>query len=186
VESAIVLALLLLVFIAILEFAVLMTSRANIKAAVNAAVRAGSVGSNAADSDFLILQEIRAKLSDNVESIDYVIVFKANATVDSQPPPECVTAAKNGIAGLVAQQCNIYSKAVLRAPNVANFGYDATTNPTATADQFWPAKARSATYSGGRDLLGVYLASASKSITGFIPKIQMQTSSILRIEAQDV
>jgi Flp pilus assembly pilin Flp len=186
VESAIVLALLLLVFIAIIEFSVLMTSRANMKAAVNAAVRAGSVASNAADSDYLILQEINAKLSGNVESVEYVIVFNANSAVDSQPPPECVTAAKAGASGLAVQKCNIYNKAVLGTPNLGSFGYDAITNPTATSDKFWPAKSRSATYSGGRDFLGVHIASASKSITGFVPKVQMQTSSILRIEAQDV
>ncbi len=186
VESAIVLSLLLLVFVAIIEFSVLMTSRANMKAAVNAAVRAGSVASNAADSDYLILQEINAKLSGNVESVDYVIVFNANSSIDSEPPAACVSAAKIGVAGLAIQKCNIYSKAVLRAPNVASFGYDAVTNPTATSDKYWPAVSRSATYSGGRDLLGVYIASASKSITGIVPKIQMQTASILRIEAQDV
>ena len=164
VESAIVLALLLLVFIAIIEFSVLMTSRANMKAAVNAAARTGSVASNAPDSDYLILQEISAKLSGNVESVDYVIVFNANSAVNSQPPPECVVAANSGIAGLATQKCNIYNKAVLAGPNVASFGYDLATNPTATADKFWPAKSRSATYSGGRDFLGVYIASQSKSI----------------------
>jgi Flp pilus assembly pilin Flp len=186
VESAIVLALLLLVFIGIIEFSVLMTSRANMKAAVNAAVRAGSVASSAPDADYLILQEIHAKLSGNVESLDYVIVFNANGAGDSQPPVECVAAANSGGLGLVAQKCNIYSKTVLGALNLGSFGYDAITNPTATSDKFWPAKTRSATYSGGRDLLGVYIANESKSITGLVPKIHMQTGSILRIEAQDV
>jgi Flp pilus assembly protein TadG len=186
VESAIVLSLLLLLFIGIIEFSVLMTSRANMKSAVNAAVRVGSIASNSADTDYLILKEINAKLASRVESVDYVIVFNANAAIDSQPPPACVLAAKSGGAGVLANQCNIYNKSVLATPNAASFGYDAITNPTATSDQFWPAKARSATYSGGRDLLGVYIASKSKSITGIVPKIEMRTVSILRIEAQDV
>jgi Flp pilus assembly protein TadG len=186
VESAVVLSLLLLIFIGIIEFSILMTSRANMKSAVNAAVRVGSITSNSADSDFLILKEINAKLASRVESVDYVIVFDASAAIDSQPPPACVSAAKSGSAGLALQKCNIYQKTAVTSPSVSTFGYDAATNPTATSDKFWPAKTRSATYSGGRDLLGVYIASRSKSITGIVPKIEMQTVSILRIEAQDV
>ncbi len=185
VESAIVLSFLFLVFIAIIEFSVLMTSRANMKSAVNAAVRAGSIASNSADTDFLILKEIKANLSGRVELVDYVIVFNANAAVDYKPTPACLLAAKGGSAG-VLNSCNIYSKTVLAAPNAATFGYDLITDPTKTSDKFWPAKKRSATYSGGRDLLGVFIASRSKSITGIVPKIEMQTASILRIEAQDV
>jgi TadE-like protein len=186
VESAIVLSLLLLLFIAIIEFSVLMTSRANMKSAVNAAVRVGSIASNSPDSDYLILKEINSHLSGRVELVDYVIVFNANTAIDSQPPPSCIAAAKSGAAGVALEQCNIYQKSILGAPNAASFGYDALTDPTKTADKFWPAKKRSATYSGGRDLLGVYIASKSKSITGIVPKIEMQTASILRIEAQDV
>jgi TadE-like protein len=185
VESAIVLSLLLLLFIAIIEFSILMTSRANMKSAVNAAVRVGSIASNSPDSDYLILKEINADLSGRVELVDYVIVFNANTAIDSQPPPQCVSAANSGSGGLAIQQCNIYNKSVLAAPNTASFGYDPVTKPAAF-DKFWPAKTRSATYSGGRDLLGVYIASRSKSITGIVPKIDMRTVSILRIEAQDV
>jgi TadE-like protein len=194
VESAIVLALLLLVLIGIIEFSVLMTSRANMKSAVNAAVRAGSIASNAPESDFLILEEINSHLSGSVEMVDYVIVFNAASAIDSQPPPACVTAAKGGGTGVSfaafgttpATQCNIYNRSKLAAPIKASFGYDSTTNIAATSDKFWPARLRSATYSGGRDLLGVYIASKSKSITGLVPRFEMQTASILRIEAQDV
>jgi Flp pilus assembly protein TadG len=186
VESAIVLSLLLLLFVAIIEFSILMTSRANMKSAVNSAVRVGSIASNSPDSDYQILKEINANLSGRVELVDYVIVFNANTAIDSQPDPACVTAAKNGGAGVLANQCNIYNKSVLATPNSASFGYDAVSNPTAISDKFWPARTRSATYSGGRDLLGVYIASRSKSITGIVPKIGMQTVSILRLEAQDV
>jgi TadE-like protein len=190
VESAIVLSLLLLVLIGIIEFSLLMTSRANMKSAVNAAVRAGSIASNSPDSDYLILKEITSHLSGGVELVDYVIVFDATTAVDSQPPPACVAAAKGGGTGVSVTasgtQCNIYAKSVLAAPVEASFGYDAVTNPTATSDKFWPAKRRSATYSGGRDLLGVYIASKSKSVTGLVPRFDMQTVSILRIEAQDV
>jgi TadE-like protein len=186
VESAIVLSLLLLVFIAIIEFSILMASRANMKSAVNAAVRAGAIASNSAETDYLILKEINANLAGRVELVDYVIVFNANTAIDSRPAPACIAAAKSGAAGALGIQCNIYQKSVLAAPNVASFGYDAATDPTKISDKFWPAKARSATYSGGRDLLGVYIASKSKSITGIVPKFEMQTFSILRIEAQDV
>ena len=185
VEAAMVLPLLLLAFIGIIEFSLLMTSRANMKAAVTAAVRVGSVASKSADSDFVILKEIGRSLSSKIEQVDYVIVFNANAAVNSQPSTQCIQSAKTGGAG-VGTQCNIYYRAALANPIESTFGYDALTNATATSDKFWPAKTRSATYSGGRDLLGVYIASTSKSITGLVPKVAMKTVSILRIEAQDV
>ncbi len=185
VEAAMVLPLLLLAFIGILEFSLLMTSRANMKSAVNAAARAGSVASNSTDSDFVILKEIGRNLSNKVELVDYVIVFNANAAVNSQPSSTCLQAAKTGGTGFL-NECNIYYRNTLAAPVAATFGYDALTNPSATSDKFWPAKKRLATYSGGRDLLGVFVASTSKSVTGLVPKVQMKTVSILRIEAQDV
>ena len=185
VETAITLALLLLIFIGIIEFSVLMTSRANMKAAVNAAVRAGSIASNSADTDYVILNELRADLSGRVEAVEYVIIFNANNVVNSQPSSSCLGMAANGGTG-VTSQCNIYSQSILKTPNASSFGYDPATNPTAISDIHWPALTRSATYSGGRDLLGVYIASKSKSITGLVPKLSMQTTSVLRIEAQDV
>jgi Flp pilus assembly protein TadG len=186
VETAMVLPLLLLFFIGILEFSLLMTSRANMKAAVNAAVRAGSVASNAPEADYLILSEINKYLSNRVESVDYVIIFNANSAIGSQPPAACLQAAKSGGTGSAADKCNIYYRSTLAAPVAATFGYDALTNATAIADKFWPAKSRSATYSGGRDLLGVYIGSKSKSVTGLVPETSMKSVSILRIEAQDV
>ena len=185
VETSIVLALLLLFFIGIMEFSLLMTSRANLKAAVNAAVRAGSVASRAPDADYVILTEVRKYLSNRVESVDFVIVFKANSVVNAKPSAACIQAAKTGSAGVV-NECNIYFRSTLTAPVASTFGYDAATNSTAVSDKFWPAKLRSATYSGGRDLLGVYIGSKSKSVTGLVPETAMKSVSVLRIEAQDV
>ena len=185
VETALVLPLLLLAFIGIIEFSLLMTSRANMKAAVTAAVRVGSVASKSSDSDFVILKEIGRSLSTKIEQVDYIIVFNANAAVNSQPSTQCIQSAKTGGAG-IGSQCNIYYRATLANPIESTFGYDALTNAAATSDKFWPARTRSATYSGGRDLLGVYIASTSKSITGLVPRVAMKTVSILRIEAQDV
>jgi Flp pilus assembly protein TadG len=181
-----VLPLLLVFFIGIIEFSLLMTSRANLKAAVNAAARAGSVASNAPDADYVILKEINKYLSNKVESVDYVIIFNANSSVNSQPPAACLQSAKVGGLGLTADKCNIYYRSTLAAPVASKFGYDPLTNATADSDKFWPAKTRSATYSGGRDLLGIYLGSKSKSVTGLIPQTSMKSVSILRIEAQDV
>ena len=185
VESAVIVSVLFMFLLGILEGSLLMTNRSNIKSSVNLALRAGSVAANDPDADFQILTDLNKLLSDQVGTVRYAIVYNANSSTNGAPPASCVTAANsggNGVAGL----CNVYTNATVRSPVAANFGYDATSNPTATADLRWPARGRAATYSGGRDQLGLYVASTLRSITGLIPRTEMQSFAVVRLEARGV
>jgi hypothetical protein len=185
VESAIMLSLLLILLLGIMEASLLMMNRSNVKSSVHLASRAGSIAANDPDADYAVLRELRKSLSDQVGTVEYVIVFNANGISDGQPPMPCLASAQSGSAG-IGGLCNVYSQAQVANPDPNSFGYDALLNPTALADKNWPARRRAATYSQGRDLIGVYLRTESRSITGLIPRSAMSTSVVLRLEARGV
>ena len=141
VESAVMVSLLFLVLLGILEAAMLMTNRSNVKSSVNLAVRSGSVAANDPDADYVILRDLGKLLGDQVPSVRYVIVFQANSVLAGQVPASCVASANTGGSG-VAGLCNVYWPSVLRNPVQSQFGFDPITNATATADQSWPAVSR--------------------------------------------
>ena len=185
VESAVIVSLLFVVLVGIFEGSLAMAQNSNVRSSVNLATRTGSIMADDPDADLQILTELKRLLDDKTSTVRYVIVFKANAVTDSRPPASCLSSAESGGTG-VSGLCNVYSLATLKNPAAASFGYDALTNPTATADQNWPASDRAATYTGGRDSLGVYVSSSFRSVTGLIPSAIIKSSSVLRLEARGV
>ena len=183
VEGAIVLPLFLALIVGVMEIGLLMQHRSEVRQSVAAAASKASLSANDANADLRALEELRRTLGPRLPEVQYVIVFKA-ATGASRATSDCVGAAERGEAG-VADICNIYSNAVISAPNPNLFGYT-TADPTRTADQNWPARERSASYTGGRDLIGVQVRARYRSTTGVFPTSTDTFVSVIRLEARGV
>jgi Flp pilus assembly protein TadG len=183
VEGAIILPLFLALIVGVMEVGVLMQHRAEVRQAVSSSAREASLSGNNRSADYNILTQLKRSLKSQVSSVRYVVVFKA-ADGASAAPAACVQAANDGETG-VDGVCNVYTAAQLTNPDPATFGYSVD-EPTRTADIRWPAGDRSASYTGGRDLLGVQIEATHTSMTGLIPATTDRYVSVLRLEAQSV
>jgi hypothetical protein len=112
------------------------------------------------------------------------VVYKASSLLDRQPPSNCLASAESGGTGVA--DCNVYQRAVALSPSRSQFGYDATTNPSATADQNWPASSRRSGYSAGTDLLGVYVSTDYSGVTGIIRRHNWTSNAVLQLESRGV
>ncbi len=182
-EGAIILPLFIAVIVGVVETGLLMQHRAEVRQSVASAARTASLSANDANADLRIIEELRRSLGPRLPEVRYVIVFKASNGA-SRASNACVNSAETGGAG-VSDVCNVYSNAVLTAPDPALFGYT-TADPTRTADQNWPARDRSATYSGGRDLIGIQVRAAYATATGILPSSADTYVSVIRLEARGV
>jgi hypothetical protein len=115
----------------------------------------------------------------------YVIVFKATNLLQRTPNASCIANAESGGTG-VSPDCNVYQRSTVLAPVATNFGYHSVTAPLATADQHWPARQRAVSYSGGRDIVGVYVSSTYKGISGVIKTHRWDVGSVLEVEGKSV
>ncbi len=183
VEGAIVLPLFLALIVGVMEVGLLMQHRSEVRQSVSAAARKASLSANDANADFRALEELRRTLGARLPEVRYAIVFKATSGA-SRATSDCVGAAERGETG-VPDVCNVYSNAVISAPNPNLFGYT-TADPTRTADQNWPARERSASYTGGRDLIGVQVRTTYRSTTGVFPSSTDTFVSVIRLEARGV
>jgi hypothetical protein len=186
VEGAIIFPLFVLLIVGIMESGLFMKHRSEVRQSVASASRAGSVIAFDPDADYQILQELRRSLKEEVSKVEYVIVYKpANATIgNDKPSADCIAAAEAALAG-VANKCNVYRGSDILTANVASFGYSIS-DPLRTADQSWPAMSRNASYSIGRDLIGVAVKVKHESVTGMLPDSEDLFSSVQRIEARRV
>lgn len=182
-EGAIILPLFLAIIVGVIEVGIMMQHRSEVRESVSAAARKASLSANDANADYLIVQALRSRLGPRLPEVRYAIVFKAPDGA-SQARQDCVDSAESGGTG-VPGVCNVYSNAVLSAPDPTKFGYT-TAEPTRTADQNWPARDRSATYSGGRDLVGVQVKASFRSTTGIFPSSSDTYVSVIRLEARGV
>jgi Flp pilus assembly protein TadG len=183
VEGALVLPLFLAMIVGVMEVGLLMQHRGETRQSVSSAARKASLSANDANADLRIVEELRRTLGPRLPEVRYAIVFKA-ATGAARASSACVTAAETGTTG-VPGECNVYSNAVLSAPDPNKFGYT-TAEPTRTADQNWPARERSASYTGGRDLIGVQVRASFRSATGLVPNSTDSFVSVIRLEARGV
>jgi TadE-like protein len=183
VEGAIILPLFLGIIVGVMEVGVLMKHRAEVRQSVATSARTASLAGNHRSADFEILTELKKSLKAEATSVRYVIVFKA-ANGASAAPAECIAAAEAGNPG-VETKCNVYTDVQLNNPDPALFGYSID-EPLRVADIKWPAGDRSATYTGGRDLVGVQIKATHESLTGLFPTTTDQYVSVLRVEAQGV
>jgi hypothetical protein len=183
VEGAIILPLFLGLIVGVMEVGVLMQHRAEVRQAVSSGTRLASLAGNNRSADFEILAELKRSLKSQAESVRYVVVFKA-ANGASAAPSDCIAAAENGGTG-VDHLCNVYTAAQLNNPDPVLFGYSID-EPSRVADIRWPAGDRSATYTGGRDLVGVQIEATHRSMTGLFPTTTDRYVSVLRLEAQGV
>jgi TadE-like protein len=183
VEGALILPLFLGLIVGVMEVGVLMQHRAEARQAVASSTRLASLAGNNRSADLEILLELKRSLKSQAKTVRYVVVFKA-ANGASAAPPACVAAAETGGTG-VDHICNVYTPAQLDNPDPALFGYSID-EPTRVADIRWPAGDRSATYTGGRDLVGVQIVATHRSMTGLFPTTTDRYVSVLRLEAQGV
>jgi TadE-like protein len=183
VEGAIILPLFLGLIVGVMEIGVLMQHQAETRQAVASSTRLASLAGNNRSADFEILTELKQSLKSQVKSVGYVIVFKAENGA-SGAPASCIAEAEAGNNG-VDDVCNVYTAAQLDNPDPALFGYSID-EPLRVADIRWPAGDRSATYTGGRDLVGVQITATHRSMTGLFPSTSDRYVSVLRLEAQGV
>jgi hypothetical protein len=161
-----------------------MMHRSAIGEAAAAAARTGTVAVNDADADYVVLKRLVAALPTDRSSLRYAIVYKAATLLDKAPPANCLASAEAGGSGVA--NCNVYQRAVVIAPDPARFGYDPTVAPAATADQNWPARIRHSDYSAGSDLIGVFVSTDYRSISGVIPKHRYTANAVLPLESRAV
>jgi Flp pilus assembly protein TadG len=183
VEGAIILPLFLALIVGVMEVGVLMQHRAEVRQAVASSTREASLSGNNRSADYNILRQLKRSLKSQATSVRYVVIFKA-ADGASTAPAACVQAANSGGTG-VDDLCNVYTAAQLSNPDPTLFGYSID-EPTRTADIRWPAGNRSASYTGGRDLVGVQIVADHESLTGLFPRTSDRYVSVLRVEAQGV
>lgn len=185
VEAALITPLFFLLLFGIVECGAFMFNRTAVGDAVAQAARAGSISGNDRDADYRLISTAKATLPSGALALRYLVVFKAVNGLDRRPAPECIASAEAGGTG-VAGKCNVYQRSVLLNPIAANFGYDASTAPTRTADQNWPALQRSVSFGSGRDLVGVYVSAFYKGVSGALPSKVWAVSAVHQVEGQSV
>ena len=185
VEAALIAPVFFLLLFGIVECGAFMFNRTAVGDAVAQAARAGSISGNDSDADYRLIQAAKATLPTGAFSVRYLIVFKAANGLDRMPSAECITSAEAGGTG-VTGKCNVYQRSVLVNPNAADFGFDAATAPTKTADQNWPALQRSVSFGSGRDLVGVYVSAFYRGVSGALPSKVWAVSAVHQVEGQSV
>lgn len=133
VEFSLVALLLLTICLGIFEMGTAWSTNQLVTQAARSGARSGSqVGINT-DADEAIVKAVEAALGDSGPNLERIVVYKAT-DVNGAMPPQCVTAAKPGIANL----CSVYDAADFATYGAfVNGAWDPTTrnNELATADQ---------------------------------------------------
>ncbi len=187
VEAALVAPLFFLFIFAIIEFGVFLFNANNVTNASRAGARASSSWAASPLADYNILRAANRSLGSLATNLDAVIVFKApsaNATV----PSACVAAIPTASRG-IADTCNIYRAADVRALDETNFGWSDLNTPLQNAgkwDTEWPATKRVEEVTGtiSPDWVGVYVQANHRSLSGVVPSKKIRKTSVAQIEPQ--
>ena len=185
VEGAIIAPVFFALLFGIVEAGLTFSARSSVGDAVASAARSASISGNDADSDFQALQQVMSHMPSDGSGLRYVVVYKAADLLQRRPTTDCVDDAESGGSGVLGK-CNVYQRSTVLAPAPAMFGYDAVTAQTATADMKWPARSRAVSYTGGRDIVGVYISSTYKGISGVIKTHLWNVGSVLELEGKSV
>lgn len=140
------------------------------------AARAASTQGRGPEADFYILRAVEHGLSAmGLESLEYVIVFKASGPGDTVPN-QCRTASQQNL-------CNRYVAADFFASLEDNLGNDTGNFRCGTLDYRWCPTTREASASVGPDYIGIHVETEHTFLTDmFGGQTQLGSTTILRIE----
>ncbi|MCB0997130.1 MAG: pilus assembly protein [Acidimicrobiales bacterium] len=171
VEMALVGLLLFSLVFGVIELGLAFRTRHTVTAATAAGVRAASVGSTDALSDYRTLQAIADAIDVTDVDLVRIVVFRADSPT-SGPSASCAA----GTPSSGSQPCNVYRPADFALADDV-FGCGAT-----SPDRFWCPTDRSAE-TGSLDLVGVEVIARHHYVTGVIGDTFTFTStSILPVE----
>jgi Flp pilus assembly protein TadG len=170
-----------------LEFGGAFRDYLTVSSSTSAAARQAAVQGNAPYADWYILHTIvTASAAMPLSQINYVVIYKANATGTS-PPAGCLTSGSTGSgAPSYNSACNRYTNAdLLTAVGTAPPTSWTTSGPYAPS-QNWPSTQRYVLLaSPGPDYVGVYINATHPWITGlFGSTITMTNNTVAQIEPQ--
>ncbi len=140
------------------------------------AARAASTQGRDPEADFYILRSVEHGLAAmGLESLEYVVVFKASGPGDTVPN-QCRTASQQNL-------CNHYEPADFFASLDDNLGNDAGNFRCGSLDHRWCPATREASASAGPDYIGVHVETTHSYLTNiFTGPAQLGSTTILRIE----
>lgn len=174
VEAALIMPVLILLAMGTIEFGMAWRDRLSVQNATRAGARAGAGLSTNAQTDYNILQAVKAGLGTKYTSATKIIVYKATAS-DGAVPSACLTASQSGV-------CNVYVTADLSAAST-DFGCGA-----GAKDTNWCPTSRSAdvTTANGPDYVGVYITFNHAMITGSFGNgnLTIKDTAVMRLEPQ--
>lgn len=175
VEAALIMPVLVLLAMGTIEFGMAWRDRLSVQNATRAGARAGASLSTDAQTDYNILQSVKAGLGVKYTSATRIIVYKANTT-DGAVPSACLTGtSQSGV-------CNVYTTADLSAAS-SSFGCGAGAKDTS-----WCPTGRSADLlsTNGPDYVGVYVKFDHGLITGSFGSgnLTISDNAVMRLEPQ--
>ena len=164
----------LVMILGIIEFSLVLKDQITVSRFSKNAARVASVKGDDADSDYSILQEVKAGSGTLPKSgIQRVVVFEASATVD-QPTATCRNGTPSSTAG---GRCNVYTGADVQTLTSTDFGCG-----VAQADRFWCPNTRSISGSSV-SYIGVYVQVKHPMATLLFGSSRTVTSAnVLRME----
>lgn len=178
VEIALILPLFIVLFVGAVQFGTAWLTKLQVQGGARAGARVGSSLSTTRLADYSALRGVAASLAKvGLERVEYVVVYKA-AGPDGQPPVGCTGSSPTSQPGL----CNVYTGAMLRTLDPAQF--TGTTSCGSTApDRQWCPVSRQSVLSRGPDFLGVWVRTSTVSFTGaFGGPAKVTAASVMRLE----
>jgi len=189
IEAAFVTPVFLLLLFGILEYGLLFRNNLTTTNASQEAARAASVGGRSLEADFITLETLEFGISAmGLDQLNYVVVFNASATapgVGSELPDghPCHTGSQAGV-------CNRYVAADFAAElddgTGLPSGYFRCTTSALNLDGAWCPQSRRSGLGDDSDLVGVYVNTTHRYLTGFFGESQvLDATTVIRVEPDE-
>lgn len=180
VEMALIATLLLTLVVGIADFGFAWRDRITAENATRAGTRTASRLGDDRESDYQLLQSVKAALADvPVASIERVVVFRANSAEVPSAACRAGTPASSG-----ATPCNVYLPSDFDLPASA-FAISGAGCASTAPDRFWCPTSR-VTDQAAADYLGVWVGLRRDRVAGLLPgDLTISSTAVMRLEPQE-
>ncbi|MBV8690292.1 MAG: pilus assembly protein [Actinobacteria bacterium] len=170
VEAALLLPVIMMIALCAIDFGLAWRDRMRTETAVRSGARTGSNLKNDSQTDYNVLQAVKAGLADiPTANIDRIVIF--NATSSGTVPAACASGTAS------SGSCNVYTAASMNLAS-SSFGCGST-----APDRFWCPTSRQVNQAAGEDYIGVWVEAHRSRITGFVPGItKIHATAVMRLE----
>ena len=168
VEFALVSVVLFTIIFGLIEGGLLVRARNAMNNAADDGARRGAVAGTDASADWQILNQLRARGTLGAASVNFVVVYRADSG-DAEPLPACAAGTP------VADECNVYEAAEF---DIGAASFDCGNG---NLDGSWCPDDRA--QAEGIEYIGVYIDATHTGVTGFFGDVDLQSRSVLPIEA---